>query len=104
MPNFQGMLHTHFIHKWEIQGEVHPNCAFCLTSHTKKLCGIYQYVTAKETVLNAEPVLETFVILGLICDTELHFRAGNETTVLEVNLEFQVTSLGAAVIILQLYI
>lgn len=68
----------------------------------RRLCGVYQYVTAKETMLNAEPVLETFVILGPICSTKLYFRAGNETTVSKVNLELQVSNLGAVIIVFQL--
>lgn len=55
-------------------------------------------------MLNIEPVLETFVILGLICSTKRRFWAGNETTVCKVNLKFQVNSLGAAITVWQLYI
>ena len=70
----------------------------------RRLCGVYQYVTAKEAMLNAEPVSETFVISGPICSTELCFRAGNETTVGKVNLELQLNNSGAVTMVSQLYI
>ncbi|XP_041605656.1 MICOS complex subunit MIC26-like [Vulpes lagopus] len=47
-------------------------------------------------MLNAEPVLETFVILGPICSTKLYFRAGNETTVSKQHVKVIWRSVGPA--------
>lgn len=54
-------------------------------------------------MLNSEPISEVFVISGPICSTQPHFRAGNETTEGKVNIDFQVTALGAAIIFLLIY-
>lgn len=89
-PKFQGTLHTHFIQKWEIQGDV-LSAWIC---KKKQLWSVYQHLTAKETMLNY-----SVYHLRPLCSTQLHFRAGNETTEGKVNLDLQVTTMGAAIIV-----
>lgn len=72
-------------------------------SHQRKVSLVFSKISAKEAMLNSEPISEVFVFSDLICSTQLCFRAGNETTEDKANIDFQVTALGIAIIFLLIY-